>query len=395
MDNSIINEKLDQAVALLKEKEIGAWLTFARETSLTSDPCLEMVAGLDMTWHSAFLVSRSGERIAIVGRFDAGNIRALGGYTEVVPYDESIRPALREVIARLDPESIALNYSESDPAADGLTHGMHLTLLDTFRDTPYAHRFRSAESFVAALRGRKSPSEIGRIRAAIKTTEEMYAMVSGQLRPGLAELEIAGWLHDACRELGHDTAWDKPYCPTVNAGPDSPVGHVAPGERRTQRGHLLHIDFGVKQDGFCSDIQRMWYFRGEGEEGVPPEIERAWPALWGAIDAGAALLKPGAIGWEVDAAARAYIVGQGYPEYRHALGHHVGRAVHDGSSLLGPRWDRYGQTPYGVVEAGNVFTLELGAMVEGRGFIGLEEDVLVTESGIEWLSTPQRDLWIV
>jgi Xaa-Pro aminopeptidase len=48
-----------------------------------------------------------------------------------------------------------------------------------------------------------------------------------------------------------------------------------------------------------------------------------------------------------------------------------------------------------VVEPGNVFTLELGVAVPGRGYIGLEEDVLVTENGLEWLSTPQRDIWYV
>src|SRR5438067_13916461 len=59
MNTKIINEKLDQAVALLEEQGLDAWLTFARETSLTMDPCLDMIVGLDLTWHSAFIVSRS------------------------------------------------------------------------------------------------------------------------------------------------------------------------------------------------------------------------------------------------------------------------------------------------------------------------------------------------
>src|SRR5215210_6172503 len=116
-----MNEKLDQAIALLDEQDLDMWITFARETTLTNDPCLDMIAGLAMTWHSAFVLSRSGERIAVVGRFDADNVRSVGGYTQVVPYDQSIRPALKETITRLDPRKIALNFSESDPAADGLT----------------------------------------------------------------------------------------------------------------------------------------------------------------------------------------------------------------------------------------------------------------------------------
>jgi Xaa-Pro dipeptidase len=393
--NRIVNEKLDQAVGLLKEHGIDAWLIFTRETTLTPDPCVDMVAGLGMTWHSAFLVSRNGERIAVVGRYDAENIHNIGGYTQVIAYDESIRPALRQAIEQLDPQSIALNYSESDPAADGLTFGMYRTLRDIFGGTPYIERFISAEAFVASLRGRKSPGEVALIRRAIKTTERLYADLGDTLAVGQTEREIADRLHSARKGLGLGTAWDEPYCPMVNAGPDSPPGHTAPGDFKVQRGHLVHMDFGVKQDGFCSDLQRMWYVPREGEGGIPDDIKRAWDACWGAIDAGAAALKPGVQGWEVDAAARTSLVGAGYPEYKHAFGHHLGRVAHDGSSLLGPRWDRYGNTPYGVVEASNVFTLELGVAVPERGYVGLEEDVLVTENGLEWLSTPQRELWLV
>ena len=395
MADRIVIEKLDQAVGIMRELDIDLWITYARETTLTPDPCLDIIAGFEVTWHSAFIVSRTGERVAVVGRFDAENVQMTGGYSRVIPYDESIKPAMLDVVRGFDPRSIALNYSENDSAADGLTHGMFLDLQRTFEGTPFPSRFVSSEGLVSALRGRKSPSEVALIRAAIKTTEELYGQVGRDLGLGQRELDIAGRLTSMRKALGLGTAWAEEYCPIVNAGPDSPVGHAAPGLHGTRRGHLLHFDFGVKQDGFCSDLQRMWYFPEEGEAGIPDDIRRAWDACWGAIDAGAAVLKPGVRGWEVDAAARSYLVEAGYPEYQHALGHGLGRVAHDGATLLGPRWDRYGNTPYGVVEAGNVFTLELGTEVPGRGYIGLEEDVLVTEDGIEWLSTPQRELWVL
>jgi len=392
---AIVNEKLDQAVALLNEMQLDLWITFVRETSLTRDPCLDLVAGLELTWHSAFLIGRSGERIAIVGRFDAENVRAIGGYRVVLTYDQSIRPALRETVARLDPASVVVNYSESDPAADGLSHGMLRYLQETLAGTPYAARFMSAEKLIAALRGRKSETEVARIRAAIRTTERLYKQIGELLKPGQSEQAIAGRMHASRRTLGLETAWDEPYCPVVNAGPDSPVGHAAPGKLRTRRGQLLHMDFGVKQEGFCSDLQRTWYFLQKGEKRAPDDVRKVWDACWAALLAGAEKLRPGAAGWEVDAAARESLLRAGYSEYQHALGHHLGRVAHDGSTLRGPRWDRYGQTPCGVVETGNVFTLELGAAVPGRGYIGLEEDVLVTEDGIEWLSKPQREIWLV
>jgi len=76
----------------------------------------------------------------------------------------------------------------------------------------------------------------------------------------------------------------------------------------------------------------------------------------------------------------------------HALGHLLGRSVHDGATVLGPRWERYKGICDLKVEAGNVFTLELHVVVPERGMMSLEEDVLVTEQGVEYLSHPQTSL---
>ena len=392
--STLVQEKLDQAVEILREQEIDLWLTFVRETMLTNDPCLDLIAGVYSAWTGAFMVSATGERIAIVGRFDAPSVEQVGGY-EVIGYDESIKPALLAAVERLDPRSIALNYSTSDPAADGLTHGLWLELQETFADTPFAQRFRSSEKLVNALRGRKSAAEVERIQAAARETEEIFDSVGRALRADLSETEIAALMHDEVARRGLGYAWGRDHCPAVNAGPEKEVGHAPPGELRTRRGELLHIDFGVSRDSYASDLQRVWYFLDEGETAPPDDVVRAWDALWASVDAGAAALMPGAAGWEVDAAARESLVAAGYPEPMHALGHQLGRSAHDGGTTLAPRWDRYGSAPFGLVEAGNVFTLEYGTAVPGRGYIGLEEDVLVTDDGIEWLSTPQRELWLV
>lgn len=395
MNFTLVNEKLNQAIAALQESPYDAWLIFARETTLTPDPTLELLVGLGLTWHSAFLLHRNGERVAVVGRFDADNVRAIGGFTQVLMYDAGIGAALREAVMRLNPQTIAVNYSESDPAADGLTHGMWLTLQAIFTDTPYAARFVSAEDLVAKVRGRKSEAEVAAIRSAVRVTERLFKLVNDTLRVGQTERQIAERLHSARRQLQLGAAWDEPYCPIVNAGPESSVGHVAPSDWRLQRGHLLHIDFGVQREGYCSDLQRMWYVLRRGERRAPEAVRRAWDACWAALTAGAERLRPGTPGWEVDAAARASLGQAGYPEYQHALGHGLGRVAHDGATLLGPRWERYGRAPLGLVEAGNVFTLELGVAVPEHGYIGLEEDVLVTATGLEWLSKPQHKLWLV
>src|SRR5581483_7123615 len=127
---------------------------------------------------------------------------------------------------------------------------------------------------------------------------------------------------------------------------------------------------------------------------APPSVQQAFDLVVRAIQAGAAALRPSVRGHEVDAAARRVIVEAGYPEFKHGLGHGLGRAVHDGGTGLGPRWPCYGQTVEGIVETGNIFTLELGVATEA-GFIGLEEDVLVTADECEFLSSFQRELMLV
>jgi len=391
---NLVHEKLDQAATILREQDVDLWLTLVRETLLTSDPCLDLIAGTYSAWTGAFLISATGERTAIVGRFDAPSVEEIGAY-DVIGYDESIRPALVETVERLAPRSIALNYSDSDAAADGLTHGLWRLLQETFAGTPFAERFTSSEAIVNALRGRKSPAEVERIRGAIRETEAIFEVATRALRPGLSELEFAGLMQTEVERRGLGYAWGSDHCPAVNAGPEKDVGHAPPGELVTKRGELLHVDFGVSRAGYCSDLQRVWYLLDEGESTAPDDVTRAWEALWASLDAGAAALRPGVAGWKVDAAARESLVAAGYPEPLYALGHQLGRSAHDGGTVLAPRWDRYGDAPLGIVEEGNVFTLEYGTAVPGRGYIGLEEDVLVTADGIEWLSTPQRDLWLV
>jgi Xaa-Pro aminopeptidase len=393
--STLVREKLDQVPAILDEHGVDLWLTFVHETMLTPDPCLDLVVGTSCTWQSAFLLSRSGERIAIVGRFDAPGVEQVGAYPEIVAYDESVRPVLRETIERLDPHTIALNYSPSNPAADGLTHGLWLVLRETLEGTAYADRLVSSEQVVGSLRGRKSSFEIERIRAAIGETEEIFALVREQIGPGTKETEIAAIFHDEVSRRGLGYAWEEGQCPAVDAGPEKEVGHTGPTELQTRRGVLLHTDFGVLKDGYCSDLQRMWYLLDEGETEPPGDVVAAWDAVWASLDAGAAVLRPGVEGHEVDAAARASLVAAGYDEPMHALGHQLGRAAHDGDTLLAPLWDRYGDSPRGLVEEGHVYTLEYGAQVPGRGYIGLEEDVLVTADGLEWLSEAQRELWLV
>ena len=388
---TLVQEKAAQASALLEELGLDCWLIFARETEERPDPGVDLVVGTSVTWNSVFLFGRGGERVAIVGRYDVENVRLTGVFDDIIGYDADIREPLLATLDRLAPQQIGLNYSVHDTTADGLTYGMWLLLQEILAGTPYLARLTSAAPLLSRLRARKMPAEVERIQAAIATTNEIVDELTPKLRPGLSEAAIAALVHTAFQARGVGSAWEWEYCPTVNSGSASPIGHVAPQSQIVvEPGHLIHMDLGVRQDDYCSDLQRMWYVRRPEEDKLPPEIQRGWDTVVRAIEAGATVLRPGAIGWEVDAAARAVIVEAGYEEYKHAFGHSLGRACHDGGPLLGPRWPRYGDSPFQTVEVGNVFTLELEVFTPA-GMLALEEDVLVTENGCEFLSTFQRE----
>lgn len=396
-DNAkLVQEKLDQAVAILAEQGIDAWMTFVRETMLSPDPCLGLILGIDMVWQSAFIVTRDNQRIAVIGHHDADNVRNVGGYTNIVPYVQGIRDDLVRVLLDLSPRQLAVNYSEDDVAADGLGHGLMLLLQRYLEDTDLDRRLISSNRVVSALRGRKSQAEVKRIRDAIGTTQTLFHEAGKFIKPGKSELEIAQHVHGLVAKKGVDTAWDRGFCPTVNAGPDSPVGHGGPQAKSTVKpGMLVHMDFGVKQNDYCADLQRNWYIRQGDEKTAPEPVRKAFNAARLALLAGFSTARPGVEGWQVDEVARKTLVDEGYPEYQHAFGHHLGRAAHDGATILGPRWERYGQLPYGVIEVGNVFAIELGVSVEQYGYVGLEENIVVTENGARWLSDPQTEVWLL
>ncbi|MBX6342061.1 MAG: aminopeptidase P family protein, partial [Thermomicrobiaceae bacterium] len=228
MAGNLVREKLDQATAVLRELDVDLWMLVARESDVLGDPSLPLVVGTSVTWESAFLISKTGEHLAIVGSGDAANVRQTGAWDEIIGYVEGIRGDLRAALQKLDPKRIALNYSTDNPMADGLTHGMYLLLQDILGDTPYWGRIESGEPIASRVRSRKSPEEQRRLRAAVTTTEQIWTELEDWLEPGKSEKEIADFMHGRLIARGLDSAWDWHYCPSVSAGPGSPVGHVGP-----------------------------------------------------------------------------------------------------------------------------------------------------------------------
>ncbi len=391
---TLVQEKVDQALGILKELDLDMWLTFVRETSGGGDPVLPLIYGLDLTWQSALILTKAGERIAIVGRMEAEAAKRTGAYAQVIFYDQSIQPELLKVLERLQPKQIAINTSLDDVHADGLTVGMYQLLQKYLWGTPYLSRLVSAEKLHSALRGRKTPQEIERIRKAIQTTFRIFENTFDYLKVGQTEKEVSAFMQARLEQFHVSPAWERLNCPTVNTGPDSAIGHVGPTGLRISPGHIVHFDFGVLQDEYCSDIQRVVYFLKPGEKTVPEAVQRGFDTVREAIQRAFEAMRPGVTGKSIDQVARQVVVKAGYPEYPFGTGHQVGRVVHDGAGMLGPAWERYGETPNYPLEAGQVYTIEPGLAVPGFGYIGIEEDVLVTADGAQYLGEPQVELLV-
>jgi len=393
---TLIQEKVQQAIDILQQQEIDLWLTFVRETSGVRDPALDLLVGpADLTWPSALMLTRQGGKLAIIGNLEKESLERLGVYDPILGYDTAVRDLLRETILRLDPQTIAVNTSRNNVHADGLTHAMYEILREHLADTPYADRLVSAEPIINSLRGRKTPAELARIREAVRITDEIFQQTFDTLQIGMTELEVADFMQAQVRARGLELAWPAENCPAVNSGPNSPVGHSGPTDIRLERGHLLHFDFGVKYEDYCSDIQRVVYLLREGETEAPVEVQRGFLTIRTAIEKARAAMRAGVTGNTIDVIAREIVTGAGYPSYPYALGHQLGRVAHDGGALLGPLWEKYGDSPNLKLEVDQVFTIEPGLAVPSYGHLGLEEDVVITENGAEYLGKYQSEIVLV
>jgi Xaa-Pro aminopeptidase len=393
MDN-LVRAKVRQAQSLLREFRLPAWIAqFSRETYDHPEPIQHLLVGTTVTWPAAFIITPE-KSTAIVGTGDVANVRDVGAYDDVIGYVKDVGPPLRDYLDSIDPGPICVSWSRQDESADNLTHGMYLMLIECLQDTPYERRLRSAEDLAIALRARKSAEEVERIERAISVTDELFEEIEGWLYQDLTERELFEKVHESLSRRGLQTAWDERYDPVVNFGPESKVGHAAPGDIRLQPGMLVHVDLGVRVAGYCSDLQRMWYVAAAGEDRPPGDVLAPFDTVVKSMRVGFDVLRPGVPGWRVDEAARNVLTSAGYEEPEFAFGHQLGQSTHDAGALLGPRWPRYGRRPEMLIEEENVFTLEY-SLPSPAGQIGVEEDVLVSADATRYLSKPQTELRIV
>ncbi len=380
-----LRRKLKFIQDTMKEQGVDMWITFSREGN--EDPLAHDLRFSDLTWRSAAIIEQNGKRTAIVGSLESETVRQEKFYDEIIGYgSEGAAPKLRDFVKKRKPQKIAVNKSHDEGAADGLTSGMETYLRAALKD--YAKRLVSAEDLAIALRARLVPGEVELVKKAIRECENIYDSLEEMIKPGKKDKEVHEFAHKLLKEKKLSPAWAIDRCPSVLVG-NNPMSHVGYFGAKIKRGDFVKLDFGVKYEGYCSDIQRN-YFVGPGL--VPKTVQRMFDTAREANNAALSVLKPGLPGYKVDEAGRRLIVRGGFPEYKHALGHALGRSTHEIGPLLGPRWpNRYGRQGEKAVQKDMVFTIE-PSVTSKLGTCNLEQDVLVTSKGYEELSKPQEAL---
>ena len=390
--DQLVREKLRQATELLSAAGVEAWLIVSPNGD---DPAMPLVVGgSHVSQRGFFLITASGKHYAAVSSVDMDEFTRTGGYGTILPFVEDQRQVLGELLiqAEIGEGTLALDDDPHDHAWGGLGYGRFRWLQDILSDVGHRGELVSARDALAPLRSVKAPEELGRVRRAAEITNLVVDEVKRDLRVGLSEEVIQGMFLEAIDRHGVEPTAEGPIVGYGGAG--YTTHHEASGRQGTV-GDQLMADLGVMFEGFTSDISRTFYFLRPGEGQPPSHLRRLFGVHREAMDRALAFMKPGILGWQVDQVARQVVRDAGYPEFEHALGHQIGRLPHDGGTLLAPRWERYGDMPYGALLEGEIYTLE-PTLITSEGYVcQVEEEVLVTATGSQVLTRRQDEIFCI
>jgi len=265
-----------------------------------------------------------------------------------------------------------------------LTVARHQWLASTIANqSPAAVELVPTEGIVERSRVRKDDYEIAVVREAARRLSNVAREVVAGIRRGRTERQTAMRIDWELRSAG----FDKPAFDTIVAsGPNAALPHAHPTERTITEGDLVVLDFGGVYDSYCVDLTRTVVVGRPGSR-----VREVYDAVRAAHDNAIAAVAPGRSRFDIDAAARDTLTASGLGDaFGHGTGHGLGIEVHEDPRVSRRRPDIDAQDE--PVAAGMIFTIEPGAYLPGWGGIRIEDDVLVTEGGVEVLTDVTTDL---
>ena len=241
--------------------------------------------------------------------------------------------------------------------------------------------YPDATDMFDGLRLRKDKAEVDAMRKAVKIAQDSLEAVIPQMKIGMTERELASEL--VVQLLKHGSESEIPFAPIVSAGPNSANPHASPTDRKLQAGDLLVVDWGATYDGYISDLTRTFAV-GEVDE----ECRKIHKIVQEANAAGCAAAKPCVPCANVDKAAREVIEKSGYGKYfTHRTGHGIGMEGHEAPYMRGDNMQ--------LLETGMAFTVEPGIYLSNRNGVRIEDNLVITENGVECLSDMPREMRVV
>jgi Xaa-Pro aminopeptidase len=240
------------------------------------------------------------------------------------------------------------------------------------------HPLTASDGLVERLRAVKDAYEIALLTEGGRRLSQAAAgVLASEVRAGRSEREVALAIDTAVRRAGFERA---AFDTIVASGPHAALPHARPGERMLSEGDLVLLDFGGVYDSYCVDLTRT-VSMGRPSERAQQVHAAVLEARNRAIEAAG----PGVSRFAVDAAARGALAGAGMGDaFSHGTGHGLGIDVHElpRVSQRGPDVDTRDEW----LATGMVFTIEPGAYFPGWGGVRIEDDVVVTASGVDLLT---------
>lgn len=253
------------------------------------------------------------------------------------------------------------------------TVGQHDAVVDALEAIDHECELVPLEEVMRNQRKVKDDHEIGLVRKSADVAEEAFNAVRSEIQAGQTEGYLAGLLIMEMKSRG---ASDPSFPPIVATGPNSSLPHYRPGEKTIQNDTVLLFDWGAKVDGYCSDLTRTFALGR-----VPAKLKKIHNIVLEAQLAAIDFLRPGVTSRQADQVARDVIARAGYDKlFGHGLGHGIGRDIHELPSL---RKTGEGEE----LRPGMIVTVEPGIYIPGEGGVRIEDDVLITHSGCEVLTT--------
>jgi len=229
------------------------------------------------------------------------------------------------------------------------------------------------EDVLVNIRKVKDDHEVALIRKSAALAEEAFSAIREEIKVGQTENYLAGLLVFELRSRG---ASDSSFPVIVAAGPNSSLPHYRPGDVLVKNDEPVLIDWGALYDGYCSDLTRT-LFLGR----VSARMKEIYQVVLAAQLAAIKFLRPGVTTLQADRVARDVIDKAGYKEqFGHGLGHGIGREIHEL-----PTMRRIGGEE--ELRPGMIVTVEPGIYLPGEGGVRIEDDVLITHSGCEVLTS--------